>query len=136
MTGMRVARMARMVGISAAGVLTVSACAVSPTPVADAVIGKVTSADGDLTQNACQAIGEQMQMQYEDAADLMDTLSISDPQVMAAANSGSELGQNLSTAWSSVYTAIGAQDQEGLYAAFEQVLVVCGRAGVNMGWDE
>jgi hypothetical protein len=114
----------------------VGGCAVSPTPVADAVIDKVTSgSDDNVTRAACQDLGRNMQTPNASVQELLDNMSLNDSAVEAAAASGTDSGRSLAAAWSNAYKAVAAQDQEGLYTAMEEVFAACGMAGVDMSWE-
>lgn len=114
----------------------VSGCAVSPTPVADAVLDRVTvGSDDDATLVACQELGRNLQVPNASVEDLLNNMSLNDSAIEAAAASGSDAGLSLAAAWSSSYQAVAAQDQEGLYSAMEDVFAACGMAGVDMAWE-
>lgn len=114
----------------------VSGCAVSPTPVAGAVLDKVTiGSDDDATRAACQELGRHMQAPNALVEDPLNNMALSDSAVEAAAASGTDSGRSLVAAWANAYQAVAAQDQEGLYSAMEELCVACGTAGVDMSWE-
>lgn len=133
---MRLVRGPLIAGLTIA-VLSTASCAMSPTPVADAVIDRVTGDDqAEVVKDACREIARNAQTANESIDDLLANLSLSDPAVEAAAESGSQAGANLASAWAGVYKAVAGRDQNAVYSATETVFEVCGTVGVNMSWGE